>query len=505
MRQAPNAQEAATRRVRGLVGLTRRPMGAQGGRPSAVGRSSWRLVSAIFLVLLVMTVTVGLAARFDALTALLAGLLIAFGVVAGIRWPSLLLYAYAASIPFNSVVPTGPVGTVARVIGVVFVVGYLTRRLRVLRPGVVPIVLWAFVGWLLASSLWAIDPATSFSAWLSLAQLAAITVLIASIVAEDAAEVGRVLWVYALSAVVTALLGIAPYLTNPAIYLPRATAFQFEDAALFASTLVPAIVYLTYRIVGPGTKALVRAMSAAGASACIVAVALSGTRSAWIGLVAAAITWAVLRPSRRLALGFGTLAAAIAALVVLLPGAGDFLLNRAVSAAADGGAGRTDIWAVGYTIFTSSPVGGVGFANFPLAFTQRVIDQSFVSFVSSDATPGRAPHNVLLGMLVETGIIGTTLFVATMLTVILRMGRAGRGIVVQIGLVSLLVQSLFLDILLQKQLWLLLALAMGLAAGRASELGGVRTRWEREGPAPDHPPPVAVPGLPAAVEVFGPR
>jgi len=42
--------------------------------------------------------------------------------------------------------------------------------------------------------------------------------------------------------------------------------------------------------------------------------------------------------------------------------------------------------------------------------------------------------------------------------------------VVVVTLVGLLVQSLFLDILLQKQLWLLVAFGLGLAAARREAL-----------------------------------
>jgi len=113
VRWAPNALGAAMRRARGLVGWTHGPLGAEDGRLSAIERSGWRLASAILVGLSVMAVAVGLATRYDALPALLVGLLIAFGVVAGMRWPSLLLYAYVASLPVNFVLPPGPASTAA--------------------------------------------------------------------------------------------------------------------------------------------------------------------------------------------------------------------------------------------------------------------------------------------------------------------------------------------------------------------------------------------------------
>lgn len=455
-----------------------------------MGGARARHLAGVIASLLLIVVAVALAARYDALLGLLGGLALAIGAAAALRWPTLLLYVYAASIPLNFVVPPGAGGTVARVLGIVFVVGYLLRRLPVLRPGLAPVVLWALLGWLLASTLWAIDPQIAWSGWLSLAQLAAVTVLIASIVSAEPAEIGRVMWAYSASAVLTAGIGIVTYLQNPAIFLTRAVAFESEDPALFASALIPAVLYLIHSLTSADVKLVARAAAAAGALVCVAAVALSGTRSAWLGLLAAGAVWVVFRPSRRLALGFATVAVGVLALVVLVPGVSDFLLDRAGSATESGGAGRTDLWAVGYSAFTTSPLIGVGFANFPLAFNQQAIDLSPVSVLAAeDLVSGRGSHNVVLASLVETGLIGASLLVATMLTVLRGTGRAGWGTIVQVTLVALLVQALLLDILLQKQMWLLLAFGIGLAAHRRGvpDSSGAETPSLVLGRHPDRP------------------
>ncbi|MBA2254597.1 MAG: O-antigen ligase family protein [Chloroflexi bacterium] len=424
----------------------------------------------LVLLLLGLAVTVAVAARYDVLVALPAGVFVLFALAAALRWPSLLAYLYAASIPLNFVTPPGPGGTVARVVGIIFVVGYLLRRLRVLRPGVVPLPMWLFLGWLLASSLWAIDPRVAFDSWLSLAQLAAVTMLIASIVAADPTEIDRILFAYSISATATAVVGVVTYLQSPTIFLTRAAAFELQGPAQFSSALIPALLYLAYRSTSGGTTLPVRVLSAAGALSCVAAVALSGTRSAWLALVVAGVVWVALRPSRRLIVGLSTVATAVVVLAVLVPGVGDFLLDRAGSATESGGAGRNDIWYVGLTVFSSSPIVGVGFGNFPLGFTQQAIDLSPVSVLGADVFVGRGSHNILLGSLVETGVIGAALLVATMLTALTRPGRDGVGTIVVVTLVGLLVQSLLLDILLQKQLWLLVAFGLGLAAARRDEL-----------------------------------
>lgn len=182
-------------------------------------------------------------------------------------------------------------------------------------------------------------------------------------------------------------------------------------------------------------------------------------------MIAALATWFILQRKRRQVSAALALALVVIALSVAVPGAFDFLFGRAVSGLGTGGAGRTEIWAVGLSILLSAPLLGVGFGNFPLAFTPYAISQANVGSVVADTLyAGRGAHNVVLGASVETGILGATLLLAFgALAVWQRSG--GREInVIRVALVSLFVQALFLDILFQKQLWLLLGLAFGLSA-----------------------------------------
>ncbi len=59
--------------------------------------------------------------------------------------------------------------------------------------------------------------------------------------------------------------------------------------------------------------------------------------------------------------------------VYQLPGVSDLVSERTETAISTGGAGRTDIWSVAGTIYWSAPVLGVGYANFPVAYTSEVV------------------------------------------------------------------------------------------------------------------------------------
>jgi O-antigen ligase len=382
---------------------------------------------------------------------------------------------YCFAIPFNFVLPPGPAGTVARIAGLVFFVGYLVRRPDALRLNAASVAGWLLVIWALISTLWAVNTGTGFEMWQSLAQLFGITLLVASVVAAEPAVVRPALWTYAASATVTALISVYWYLQGVTSDAARAAAFADQDPALFASLLLPAAIFLTDEVQSPVARTSLRAVAALALGACSVALVLSGTRSAWVGILVAMGVWVIVRREPRQMLALAAMACAIAILVAAVPGIGDFLFGRVQTGLATG-AGRTDIWAVGIGMLAASPLTGVGFGNFPVAFTPYAIAQvSAASGASGALFAGRGPHNVLLGIAVETGVLGGLLLVVFFASALLPPTRDRTITMVRVALISMFVQALFLDILLQKQLWLLLGIAFGLAASRRLErLGGTQ-------------------------------
>ena len=403
-------------------------------------------------------VTSAIATSMDALSLVLVAVLAGVALATAIVRPELLFYAYCVAIPFNFALPPGPSGTVARIAGMGFFLGYLVRRPGAMRPDAIPLVGWLFIGWTLASGLWAIDSGAAFSAWLSIAQLFAISLLIASLIAADTRVVRNALWSYALSATVTAVIGCISYLQSPAAFLGRAVAFPDQDPALFASLILPATIILMGEVQTRSTKPLLRILAIVALAVCVVALAISGTRSAWLGLIVATGAWLALQREPRQVIAVATLAITVVILVVAVPDAQTFLLGRASTSLVTGGSGRTDIWNVGLSILASAPLIGVGIGNFPTAFTPYVISQATASLAGGALYAGRAPHNVLLGTAVETGLAGGLLLVAFLGSALVQ-SRGAQGNVIRVALISLLVQSMFLDILQQKQLWLFLALA----------------------------------------------
>jgi O-antigen ligase len=300
--------------------------------------------------------------------------------------------------------------------------------------------------------------------------LFAITLLVASLVAESPGIARNAAWSYAIAAAATAIVGSLTYLQSPVIFLTRASAFPDQDPALFASLLLPAALFLMWELQSRTSRIPLRLAATGALFVCVVGIALSGTRSAWAGLVVAIILWLALQRERRQVIALAVVAAGVALLVALTPGVGDFLFGRTESSITSGGSGRTDIWIVGLSILAGAPLIGTGLGNFPVAFSPYAISQAPAEAAVRGALyAGRGPHNVLLGTVVETGLVGGILLVAFVASALRSRARDGFTNMVRVVLISLYMQSFFLDILYQKQLWLFLGVAFGLAASRRAE------------------------------------
>ena len=230
-----------------------------------------------------------------------------------------------------------------------------------------------------------------------------------------------------------------------------------QDPAFFAAVLAPALFFGLYEVLRGDHRiagGLVALLTTAG-------IVVSGTRGSW---VACAIVFALFILPQLTARGrLAAVGMSVALLVAAyqIPGVADMVAERTGSALSTGGAGRTDIWSAAATIYGSSPVFGVGYANFTVAYTSDVVRASNVLFYLYE---GAGSHNMVVGTLVELGPLGLLLLIAFVGPLVLTRGFGPDGPRIQAMLASLLVVSIFVDIFgNQKQVWLLIGLAAGLA------------------------------------------
>lgn len=418
----------------------------------AGARPAWLIPLAL---LIGIAPTIALATRLGMLPIALGFVLAALTTVVGFRWPLLPLAVFVVFIPIEEVLTVEGLGTISRLAGILFAVSYGAPRIGRLTFGLMPPAAWAYLAWAMVSLGWAIDPNTAWGELSTLLQLFLIAFLVADYVVQDPSIVRPLLWVYSLSAAATAVVGIAVFVQIGSGESVRAAAIENQNPAQFAAILLPGLVFGLYEVVS-GNK---RLLGGTVALITTLGVVVSGTRGAWVAVVVASLLVVLgeVRLRRRV-----TAIATVLVLVVLVyqfPGVSGLLAERAGTAVSSGGAGRTDIWSVGAKIYESAPVLGVGYANFPIAYTQDLVRESNVSYTSA----GRAPHNLIVGTLAELGPIGLLLLALFLGPLLLRRGWGPTAAAIQAALASLLTLALFLDIVgNRKQVWLVIGVASGL-------------------------------------------
>ena len=413
-------------------------------------RTVWVLVLLGFVGLAAM---VAAATRIQMLPLGLGAAIGAVVVAVSFRWPILGLAAFAGLIPIEGVLLIDGVGTVSRFAGILFAATYGVPRIGRLAFGAMPTAGWAMLAWTIVSVGWAINPDTAVGQLFTLIQLFVIAMLIADFVIHQPEIVRPILWVYSISAALTSVIGIGAYLGTDA----RTAALEGQNPAQFAAVLLPALVFGAYEMFNRERRIL------GGAIAFIttLGILVSGTRGAWLAIAVVLPIFVLpnLAPRRRIAAIVGVVVVGFLALQI--PGIAALSIDRIESALSTGGAGRTDIWAVAGTIFAAHPVLGVGYANFPVAYTPDVVRASGVAFYTHS---GAAPHNLVVGTLVELGPLGLLLTGLFLGPLFVRRGWGAEGSTIQAALAALLVLSLFLDMLANhKELWLIIGLAAGLA------------------------------------------
>ena len=405
-------------------------------------------------ILVAIATRSGLLLQAAGLAALFVILLI------GVSKPLLPLFGLVAIIPIEEVLRVDEIGTLSKVLGLLFAVVYAVPRLGRLKVGAMPAAGWAFVGWAVLSVTWAIEPSVTLQEIPTIIQLFAVAVLVADVIVTDPSRTRTIMWIYSISAAITALVGIESYITGSALDPTRVTAFAGQDAAQFALILLPALVFTLHELSAgrvipfSGTIALLTG----------IAIILSGTRGAWLGVAVMAVFFLIpgLTPRRRVV----TMAAVVLTLLVALqlPGVSDLIDRRAGSALPTGGAGRTDIWTVGATIFQSTPIVGVGLSNFPIAYTPERVR---AAAVANYTDPAYGSHSIVVGTLSEFGLVGIFLLAGFLGPLVLRRGWGPDAVMIQATLASILTAALFLDVLNRKQVWLVIGITAGLGYLRA--------------------------------------
>jgi O-antigen ligase len=330
-----------------------------------------------------------------------------------------------------------------------------------------------FIVWAALGIAWAKSPSLAAGSVFTLILNSALFAIVFAAVREPR----HARWVYAAfvaGCLLTALYGLLTGATGDATDEGRLASAGINPNQLGGYLAVAAILAATLacnRRLSP----LGRAGWAAAGVLCLPLQLLTGSRGALLGLAVAlfAAPFLVRRGSR----------AGVAALVALAVGLGaasfftivpQTVVQRVTTVQA-GGSGRLDIWRMGWRMVQAHPLTGVGAGNFSISTIDYLLRPGVTQRAIYIVDQPKVAHNIYLEVLAEFGAPGLLLFGAIVAGGLLAAAAAlrasarrgereiellARGLLV--ALLAMLAAAFFSSELFNKQLWLLLALAIAL-------------------------------------------
>lgn len=393
-----------------------------------------------------------------------------------------LSYLLVLSIPLENAADLPGVGTLSRLIGLAVAGGWaaslvLTGSVR--RPGPLHLVVVLLFAWNALTLLWTVDVALTVDRIKTYGQLVGMAFILWDLYTTPL-DVDRALHAYLAGA--WGLVGAILWSFGAGLEAEHqrysGAGFNADDGGVILAIGVPIAFHLLRRPAPEGarlqgkTRRLVRALCWAYVPAALVAIGLTGTRTALIaaapGLLFGLSLLRGLGP-RRASIAFAAMVAGLLAVSPFVPTTSLERLGSIGTEVTQGDLnGRTYIWGRGLDAFALRPLAGSGSGAFPVA---SGID--------------RASHNSFLSVLVEGGLIGFTLFAALLALAgwsALRHGPRDT----RFWATLLLTWALGASALTwehRKQTWLVLVLAVTSAAAVREERM-LRPLAEREDPTP---------------------
>lgn len=409
----------------------------------------------------VLAVSVGLG-QFHVVA--LAGVLAALPLVvyAAMRWPYVVPYAlYALLVPLDDVLTIPGGGTLPRVLGLASVGAialYTVRKRRLSSPPLALYLILAFFLWVLLEMTRSPDldqAARTAQTFLLLVTLYAVT----AVAPITEAQFRTICASIVAGGVVASLYGIYLFHQHPEMVahaVGRLTITmngRILDPNDFADALLAPFAFALVGLLHARRPAHLMLWFAAVALI-LTAILASLSREALLALVlvVAVLVWF----SRRRAIGFGLGLAATAAVPLLFPA----ILARMSDGLSTGGAGRTSIWHVDVKAFLQHPILGWGTGGSIHAY-----DRNYLSvFQPYIAGWSRPPHNTLLFLGVELGVVGMLLFFAALVASLRPLADVKRGdplydlrVALTASAAALLVAATFVDLSPAKHFWLIFA------------------------------------------------
>ena len=327
--------------------------------------------------------------------------------------------------------------------------------------------------WSAMSAVWAEFP----DAALGGAQRWVLNLVLIPIVYTAVREPRHVRWMFVLfivGALVSAALGLATGLeTDDEARLGGSGINANELGDLLIVSVVLAAALGACRDLAPPARAL--AFMAAGLS--VLALLATVSRGAILGLVVALLVAPLLVGPRRRIVASALVVAVAAGGAFYLFGLAPDAARERITQADTQGSGRTEIWKVGLRMVEANPVLGVGADNYATSTVHYLLQPGTVRRSDYIIDDPHVAHNIFLQVQAELGAGALVLYLGVIgfalwccLSGARRFRERGdrsmellsRGLL--IGLCGLLATGFFSNHVYNKQLWLLLGLAIAVRA-----------------------------------------
>ena len=385
---------------------------------------------------------------------------------------------WVALVPFDNLLTVTGIGKIAKPLGAAAALAAIVAMLLRRRASLPPLSagIWGLLALYATLSLfWASSPAFGLT---MLTQIAGLLVVgaVLSMYPADERDLRALFCGVVGGGAAAGIYAIVMYAaTGHALFIGDTTSKPIDHNHFGAALLLPALCATVATI--SARRPLRAWLCGLGAALCVAGIGVSESRGALIAF-GVGLVYLIVRSRHRLKL-LGVVAAG-SALLASIPGT----LGRFSDSTVADGAGRYQIWHIGFAAFKHHWFAGHGFGMFMPAYQASFLEYSQPA---EGAQRIQMPHNILIEFSVELGVIGLLflLFAWWMQFRTLReIGPADGGwtdarLAIEATTIALFVSAMSLDLLTFKYTWLALTAAWIVraayrsrsAAARAAEQG----------------------------------
>jgi len=436
------------------------------------------------LGVLFVAAAIGALSGYDPKIAIAASLGLAFVLIAlGDLAFGIAVFATLTYLELAPIAGGGPAVSFAKLAGLTLGISWIaalasrsgrSRMFFTAHPGMTA-ALGFFAAWTALSLLWTEDQEPTVVAFTRLV----LNMALIPIVFTGLQEARHLRWVAAGIVAGAGLAAAYGLLGAPSVAeagdLNR-IAGTVGDPNLLASVLVVGLVMAMTLLLDAKRSIATRGISAGVGILCMAAIFATASRGGIVAMAAALVAAVVLAGPRRGRMAFLATSVVVLAVGYFAVFASTAQVERLTTA--DGGAGRTDIWQVGWRMAQAEPLHGVGAGNFPISSVHYLlVEPGAIDRADFIVDRPAVAHNTYLEILAELGIVGLVLMLTFILIGLLaairaawafdRIGEDGLSLIargVAVGLISVLAADFFLSNQVGKLLWLLIALGPAMLA-----------------------------------------